>query len=161
MEERKYFIPNEYGEVVRVTREQYLEYYEKNRKDNTNNSDIPTFQTPEQQEQRRRVIDQTIEGLNEERLTDEDMYKIENGVQRGNRERLDDDIKSFQTPQQQEAIDGKDSKIQSIIEMLNALNLSEEEMSRIESEVERVSESDDKENASVEKNSKEENSEEK
>ncbi len=96
------------------------------------------------------MIDQVIEELNEEDLTDDEMYQIKDGVktqedediEKEDRERLDDDIKSFQTPEQQETLEGKDAKIQRIIEMLNQLNLSEKEMNRIENEVQRS----DKEN---------------
>ena len=140
--EKKYLITNEYGEAVRVTEEEYLKWKEENHKIQAK---APKFRTPEEQEARRKVIDNVIEDLNQENLTDTEMYQIENKVktkteediEKENRERLDDDLRGFNTPQQQETIEGKDSKINNIINMLNNLNLSEEEMIRLEKEVER------------------------
>ena len=72
-------------------------------------------------------------GSNTKLLTALSIFKLlENGELS-----LDDDIKNFQTSQQREALEGKDAKIQSIVMMLNQLNLSEEEMAKIENEVQR------------------------
>lgn len=152
----KYFIPSESGEAINVTKDEYMEWLEKNQ---GKIAQAPKFQTPEQKEARKNVIDETIEMLNQEELTSDEMYKIEDKVvikteediEKENRERLDDDIQGFQTSQQQEALDGKDAKIQSITEYLNSLNLKEDELKRIESEVKRY---DNKEN--TEDKSKEE-----
>lgn len=142
MEEQNRFIINEYGEVVKVTEEEYQEYME----DHPEFGDsVPTFQAPDQEKSRSDLIDNVIEGLNQEHLTEDEMLEIEDNVhvktqediERENRERLDDDIKNFQTSQQREALERKDAKIQSIVMMLNQLNLSEEEMAKIENEVQR------------------------
>ena len=142
MEEQNRFIINEYGEVVKVTEEEYQEYME----DHPEFGDsVHTFQAPDQEKSRSDLIDNVIEGLNQEHLTEDEMLEIEDNVhiktqedrERENREKLDDDIKNFQTSQQREALEGKDAKIQSIVMMLNQLNLSEEEMAKIENEVQR------------------------
>ena len=134
MEERRYFIPNENGELVQVTKEEHDLFY-------SNVTDIPHFQAPN----RDNIIDNVIKVLNTEEITDGEMARIASGVktQRGdeeksNRERLDDDIKDFKTAPQQESIDGKEAKIQRITEMLNRLGLSTEELTRITGEVERA-----------------------
>lgn len=142
--EDKYFILNQDGKCVRVSKEEYEQYI--NEHPEMVHTESPKFQTPDQQEARKNVIDNVIESLNNDKLTDNEMYKIEEGVktkdeediEKENRERLNDDLSSFQTSQQQESIEGKDSKIQNIITMLNQLNLSEGEMARIESKVQRV-----------------------
>lgn len=139
MNEKKYFIPNQYGEITQVTKEEYDRF-------NGDFTNIPHFQAPkEQTEGREKIIDNVIKVLNTEEITDGEMARIASGVktQRGdeeksNRERLDDDIKDFKTAPQQESIDGKEAKIQRITEMLNRLGLSTEELTRITGEVERA-----------------------
>ena len=95
---------------------------------------------------REEKIDKVIEALNEEKLNDEEFNKITNEVktkqegdiEKENRERLDDDLQENKMPQQEPELDEKQDKIQQIIKMLNALDLSEQEMARLENEVERT-----------------------
>ena len=95
---------------------------------------------------REEKIDKVIEVLNEEKLNDEEFNKITNEVktkqegdiEKENRERLDDDLQENKMPQQEPELNEKQDKIQQIIKMLNALDLSEQEMARLENEVERT-----------------------
>ncbi len=152
MEEKKYFIINEFGELVRVTKEDYIQNSEEKQY-----FQIPRFQTPEQQNKRRESIDKVIEELNTEEITDGEMARITSGVNTrndeeiSNRERLDDDIKAFKTPSQQESENSKDAKIQRITQMLNNLQLSEKELIRITGEVERASETENANRNTIDK----------
>lgn len=158
MREEKYFIINEYGEVVRVTKEEYEKWSEEN-KDNPKSGSAPKFQTPEQQEERRTLIDNVIENLNQEELTNEDYSKIrqdvkvktQDDIEKENRERLDDDMKSFQTPQQEGDLDEKEAKRQRIKEYLNILELKEEEMVRLDNEVKTIDKENSEEKSTEEK----------
>ena len=158
MREEKYFITNEYGEVVRVTKEEYEKWCEEN-KDEKKNSSAPKFKTPEQQEERRTLIDNVIEELNQEELTNEDYSKIrkdvkvktQDDIEKENRERLDDDMKSFQTPQQEGDLDEKETKRQRIKEYLNILDLKEEEMVRLDNEVRTIDKENSEEKSTEEK----------
>jgi len=157
MSEEKYFIYNEFGEAVRVTKEEYDEFVKLHPEYGT--MEAPIFQTPEMQESRKKQIDQVIKDLNEEELTSEQMAEIakrvreqnssekgaqnEEDIEKENRERLDDDLKSFNTDPQLDSISGKDAQIQRIVNMLNQLKLAEDELLRIEKEVERISEEEE------------------
>lgn len=158
MREEKYFITNESGEAVNVTKEEYEKWNEEN-KDKQKSGSAPQFQTPEQQEERRTLIDNVIEGLNQEELTNEDYSEIRQNVnvktqadiEMENRERLDDDRRSFQTPQQEGDLDEKESKRQRIKEYLNTLNLKEEEMERLDNEVRTIDKENSEEKSTEEK----------
>lgn len=158
MREEKYFITNQYGEIVRVTKEEYEKWSEEN-KDNQKSGSAPKFQTPEQQEERRTLIDNVIEELNQEELTNEDYSEIrqdvnvktQDDIEIENRERLDDDRKSFQTPQQEGDLDEKEAKRQRIKEYLNTLNLKEEEMERLDNEVRTIDKENSEEKSTEEK----------
>ena len=158
MREEKYIIINEHGEVVRVTKEEYEKWCEEN-KDKQKSSSAPKFQTPEQQEERRTLIDNVIENLNQEELTNEDYSKIrqdvkvktQDDIEKENRERLDDDRKSFKTPQQEGDLDEKEAKRQRIKEYLNTLNLKEEEMERLDNEVRTIDKENSEEKSTEEK----------
>ena len=158
MREEKYFIINESGEVVRVTKAEHEKWMEEN-KDIQKSESTPTFQTPEQQEERRTLIDNVIEELNQEELTNEDYSKIrqdvkvktQDDIEKENRERLDDDMKSFQTPQQEGDLDEKETKRQRIKEYLNILDLKEEEMIRLDNEVKTIDKENSEEKSTEEK----------
>ena len=157
MKDEKYFIINEYGEAVRVTKEEHEKWSQEN-KDKQKSGSVPQFQTIEQQEKRRTLIDNVIEELNQVELTNEDYSEIKQGVniktlydiEKENRERLDDDRKSFQTPQQEGDLDEKEAKRQRIKEYLNTLNLKEEEMERLDNEVVRTTDKENSEEKSTE-----------
>ena len=76
MREEKYCIINEYGEVVRVTKEEYEKWSEEN-KDNPKSGSAPKFQTPEQQEERRQRIKEYLNILD---LKEEEMVRLDNEV---------------------------------------------------------------------------------
>ena len=164
----KYFITNEYGETVRVTEDEYNKWLEEKENDKNKQKEVaPKFQTPEQQANRKNLIDHTIEELNNEKLTYDEYAEIKEGVkvntkddvqkgkddvqkgkddvqkgnddiQKENRERLDDDRKSFQMPQQQANLNEREQKIERIKKHLNTLNLKEAEMNRIDKEVQKL-----------------------
>ena len=150
MEEKKYFILNEFGEAVRV---------EKGEGEEMQHGLAPKFKTPEAIETRRKIIDSVIEDLNEENLTNEEYSEIrkdvkvniQDDIEKEDRERLDDDKKSFSTPQQQGDLNEKEAKIQRIKEYLNALNLKEEEMVRLDNEVKIVNKENSQEKNTEEK----------
>ena len=175
MSEKKYFVYNESGEAVRVTEAEYKDFIKLHPEVET--SKTPTFQTHEMKENRRADIDKVIEDLNDEELTSEDMTKIaekvrtkskkneslkgEDDIEKENRERLDDDVKSFNTPLQQlDSINGKEARIQRIVRMLDQLQLEEAELIRIEEEVKLVSEAEKAEKEEKAKQEKKEQEEE-
>lgn len=139
--EKKYFIVNESGEIVNVTKAEYEQYVEEHPKFGEK-PNAPIFQTPESEENRKKAIDGVIESLNLEELTPEEKAEVLKGVktqddiERENRERLDDDLQGGKTASQQESMYGKEARVEYIIKMLNNLNLSEDEMKRLENEVE-------------------------
>lgn len=157
MEEKRYVI-NQYGEAVRATKEEYEKWNEEN-KEKQKDGAAPTFQTPEQQEARKKIIDDVIEDLSKEELNNEEYSEIrkdvkvknQEDIEKENRERLDDDRKSFQTPQQQGDIDEKEAKIQRIKEYLNTLNLKEEELVRLDNEVKTFDKENGQEKSTEEK----------
>ena len=158
MREEKNFIINEYGEGVNVTKEEYKKWCEEN-KDKQKSDSAPKFQTPEQQEERRTLIDNVIEELNQEELTNEDYSQIrqdvkvktQDDIEKENRERLDDDRKSFRTPQQEGDLDEKEAKRKRIKEYLNILDLKEEEMERLDNEVRTIDKENSEEKSTEEK----------
>lgn len=142
----KFFIINEYGELVNVTENEYIKWSRENNRNGKDNA-VPVFQAPKQEEERRNIIDNTIKELDSEKLTYEEYSEIRkdvkvntmDDVKKEDRERLDDDRQNFQMPQQQDDnLDEKDKKIKRIKKFLNDLNLKETEMNRIDAEVKRL-----------------------
>ena len=77
--------------------------------------------------------------------------KTQDDIEIENRERLDDDRKSFKTPQQEGDLDEKEAKRQRIKEYLNTLNLKEEEMERLDNEVRTIDKENSEEKSTEEK----------
>lgn len=77
--------------------------------------------------------------------------KTQDDIEKENRERLDDDMKSFQTPQQEGDLDEKETKRQRIKEYLNILDLKEEEMIRLDNEVKTIDKENSEEKSTEEK----------
>ena len=85
----QYFISNEFGELVNVSKEEYLKWKEEHPELTNDANDVPIFKAPEQSKEKETKIQDIKDKLKKLDLSEKELKELEEEIERNSNDKTD------------------------------------------------------------------------